>query len=272
MSRLGFTVAPDAAHPFGTENCCVFLPDGTYLEPLGIAQRETCERQAIRGNVFVGRDQAYRFRHGDDGFSAVVFATDDAEKVHKSLRKNGMSAGKMLRFKRVFESPAGEKAEAEFANAFAGDLRAPDMFAFACQRVKWPEMDRSKLTRHANGVKSLREVVLSEVNPTDFQYFLQEIINQRDQFAHSFGLDLNAANATISVLNSDGMRAWFGTDDTDEPERGLKCRGLVLGVRNIDKLRALFEKNGVSFRDIGNRVVVDPEAGQGLILAFEAEK
>jgi len=56
--RLGFTVAPDGKHPFGTENCCVFLEDGTFLEPLGIAQRETCEAKAIKGHTFVANDQA----------------------------------------------------------------------------------------------------------------------------------------------------------------------------------------------------------------------
>ena len=43
LTALGFTVAKDARHPFGTENCCVFLSDGSYLEPLGIANREECE-------------------------------------------------------------------------------------------------------------------------------------------------------------------------------------------------------------------------------------
>jgi hypothetical protein len=43
LTRLGFTVAPDARHPFGTENACVFFADNTYLEPLGVASREECE-------------------------------------------------------------------------------------------------------------------------------------------------------------------------------------------------------------------------------------
>ena len=34
LGRLGFTVAPDARHPFGTENACVFFADKTYLEGL----------------------------------------------------------------------------------------------------------------------------------------------------------------------------------------------------------------------------------------------
>jgi hypothetical protein len=36
LSSLGFIVAPTGIHPFGTENACVFLADGTYLEPLAV--------------------------------------------------------------------------------------------------------------------------------------------------------------------------------------------------------------------------------------------
>lgn len=68
LGKLGFTVAPDARHPFGTENACVFFSDKTYLEPLGVASQEQCEASIADGNVFVARDQAYRFRVGDDGF------------------------------------------------------------------------------------------------------------------------------------------------------------------------------------------------------------
>src|SRR6478735_9325969 len=81
--QLGFTVAADALHPFGTENACVFLADKTYLEPLAVASREDCEAAALVGNVFIARDQAYRFRRGQDGFSAIVLSTNDAAGDHQ---------------------------------------------------------------------------------------------------------------------------------------------------------------------------------------------
>ncbi len=65
LSRLGFTVAADARHPFGTENACVFFRDDTYLEPLAVGSREDCLAAVRAGNVFVARDQAFRFRRGE---------------------------------------------------------------------------------------------------------------------------------------------------------------------------------------------------------------
>ena len=82
LGKLGFTVAPDARHPFGTENACVFFADKTYIEPLGVASVEESEVTAREGNVFTARDQAFRFRCGSEGLSAIAFATADAKHEH----------------------------------------------------------------------------------------------------------------------------------------------------------------------------------------------
>ncbi|RUW46049.1 VOC family protein, partial [Mesorhizobium sp. M8A.F.Ca.ET.021.01.1.1] len=46
LTALGFVVAPTGIHPFGTENCCVFLADGTYLEPLAIGSEQAATEAA----------------------------------------------------------------------------------------------------------------------------------------------------------------------------------------------------------------------------------
>ncbi len=271
LQALGFTVAADAVHPFGTENCCVYFSDNTYLEPLGIAQRETCEAAAIKGNAFVARDQAYRFRHPADGFSAIAFTSHDIKADHKKYVKAGISAGRVVNFKREILDSKGATQTAAFSMSAAGDLRSPDFFYLACQRENLADFDLKKLQRHKNGVKSIREIVLSEVNPSDFQYLLQEVIGQRDQNAHSFGIELQSANVNIAVHSPVGMKAWFGAD-IDQPERGLIGRAIVFGVRNLDKTGEWFEKNEINFHVISNRLIVDPAPGQGAIFAFEAGK
>ena len=61
FERLGFLVAPDAVHPFGTGNACVFFADGRYLEPLAVADRAGLQaRSADEGHLFVARDAAAR--------------------------------------------------------------------------------------------------------------------------------------------------------------------------------------------------------------------
>ena len=265
--QLGFTVAADALHPFGTENACVFLADKTYLEPLAIAKREDCEAAAVAGNVFVARDQAYRFRRGE-GLSAVVLGTDDAVADHGRFRRLGISAGDMLDFSRQMALPDGTQALASFRLAFAADLRAPDFFLFTCQRLQPLPADRSALETHANGVIGLSDVILSEPNPTDFQYLLQEAVDERRVSAHSFGMDIEARNGTrISVLNPAGMAGFFGKD-VSARSRGLRGRAIVFKVADLAETEQRLAANAVSFSRKDNRLIVPEAPGQGVIFAF----
>jgi hypothetical protein len=269
LERLGFTVAPVGIHPFGTENVCVFLHDDSFLEFLAVGQREICEYEARNGNVFVARDQAYRFRNGNEGFSALVMGTHDAELDHQAFVQAGISAGAILNFSRPFVTPDGRQDVAGFRLAFAADLRAPDAFFFTCERVNTPKVDRTALQAHLNGVTGLREVVLSEVNPTDFQYPLQEIINQRDVNAHSFGMDITAANANVTVLTPQGLSSFFGIDSSTS-ERGLRLQAFVLEVRDLAAVETLLANNNIPFEKRGSRLIVHKAPGQGAAIAFEA--
>lgn len=269
LTKLGFTVAPAADHPFGTQNACVYFADQTYLEPLAVSQRETCEAAARSGNVFVKHDQAYRFRRGEDGFSALVFATRDAEGDRARFESAGISAGQNFSFSRPYVNSAGKQAEAQFELAFAADLRAPDAFFFTCQRVKPLDVDRSVLEQHANGVLGISEVVLSERNPSDFQYLLQEVMQQREVTAHSFGLELIAANAGISVLNAAGLKGFFGIEGGTHG-RGLRLRAIVFATEDLSRLKQHLEQAAIDFVEIGQRLVVSAAAGQGAAFAFEA--
>lgn len=267
LSALGFTVAADARHPFGTENCCVFLADGSYLEPLGIANREECEAAARAGNVFVARDQAFRFRRGSDGFSAIAMATDDAPADDARYRGEGLSGGAMLEFSRDMLLPDGESATGSFRLAFAADARAPDFFFFSSQRVVALPSGRKALERHDNGVVALSEVVLSEHNPTDFQYLLQVAADEREVEAHSFGMSVESPRGRITVLNSAGMRSFYGVEPA-AADRGLKGEAVVFRVDDLARCRGQLEKNGVAFEERGGRLVVAPAPGQGAVFVF----
>lgn len=268
LTRLGFNVAPDARHPFGTENACVFFADGTYLEPLAIGHRETCEKAALGGNVFVQRDQAFRFRRGEEGFSAIAFATDDSEADHKAFRKHGISAGRQLKFKRMFVDGKGRESEGEFKLAFCADLRSPDSFFFTCERINAPTMDRKNLASHANGAVSIREIALGEPNPTDFQYLLQEVVNQREINSHSFGNEFVSGNANIGVFNAAGLRAWYGIE-TGCHGRGLRLRAFSVGVKDLKAVKQHLKKSKIKARKLAQRLVVDHAPGQGCVIAFE---
>lgn len=271
LEALGFIVAPRGVHPFGTINECVYFADGTFLEPLAIGHRETAEDASVKGNAFTARDAAYRFRRGQEGFSAIVVGSGDAKADHARFAAAGLSGGNLLDFGRDFITPAGDAARMEFRLAFAADLRSPDFFGFSCQRINVPKSDRSALTAHGNGVLSIRSVVLTEPNPTDFQYLLQELLNEREVDAHSFGMDISAANAKISVLTHDGYEMMFGVR-LHGKERGLRARAIVFGVDDLVMVNRKLDEAGIDRREAMGRTLVDPAPGQGALFAFEEVK
>ncbi|MEM1378299.1 MAG: VOC family protein [Pseudomonadota bacterium] len=254
---LGFTVAPDALHPFGTSNACVFFGDGTYLEPLAVDDAAKCARTAQKGNQFTARDQAFRFRNGDEGFSAIALKSVNADADHKAFQRAGISAGRKLMFGRTFETPNGEKERASFKLAFAADLRAPDFLGFRVQRMKMPAASSSGLTEHANGVTGIAEIIASETNPSDFSDFLQALTGQTVDIAQSSEVTVDLGNVTVRVLTPDMLRDTFGVQATDMG-RGLRLEGIVFNT----------PKPVPNSRKIGRYEIVDRAPGQGAFYAF----
>lgn len=266
--KLGFTVAPKGVHPFGTVNACIYFADGTFLEPLAQADRKAAWETARLGNVFTARDNAYRYRRSDHGFSAVVFGTDDADADHAEFVQEGFSAGAMLDFSRDLANSAGQSDTASFKLAFAADLRAPDCFFFTCQRVNVPDVDRSALQRHANGAVRLKAVILGAPEATSFGEIVRLVSRGVMKDFKDRWFSFEAANATIEMMNNQEIADRFGV--LSSGDRGLQARAIVFGVEDLKATKSYLLSNGVECEKHRGRVFVLPKPGQGAIFAFEA--
>jgi hypothetical protein len=266
LTALGFTVAADARHPFGTENACVFFGDKSYLEPLGIASEEECATTAKAGNQFTARNNAFRFRHGPEGLSAIVMGSSDADGDHAGFRAEGISGGDMLQFSRVMKLPDGSEITPTFKLTFAADLRAPDFHGITCQRINVPPVDRSALEKHANGVSGIKTVVLTEPNPQDFGTFLRQVVGQPELSGSNAGISIQSANTDISVLNVEGVHDY--PELIVSAERGLRGALVVFKVTDLTATETLLASNGVTFNRHHTVLVVPHQPGQGVPLAF----
>ncbi len=269
LTSLGFVVAPDGAHPFGTANCCVYLADGTFLEPLAQADDEAEREAARQGNMFTARDLAYRYRQGDEGFSALVFGTEDAAADHAGFVEAGFSGGSMLDFSRGFTDASGKTDKASFRLAFVGDWRAPDCFFFTCQRVRVPEVDRSVLQMHRNGAIRIKGIVLAARRAHDFIDFVRVATNATSTNEDRGATRIEAANAVLELLESKAMESRFGVSLPTDP--GLRLHAIRFGVREVTETEALLRNAGIAYVKREGRLVVHPAPGQGAIFVFEAE-
>ncbi|CAN7530064.1 VOC family protein [Mesorhizobium caraganae] len=262
LTSLGFIVAPTGIHPFGTENCCVFFADGTYLEPLAIGDEQTAARAIADGNVFVARDRLYRASLGDDGFSAVVLGTGDADADHARYVSAGLSAGDVLSFSRAFTDAAGKSDMASFKLAFAAGLAATDAFLFACERINAPKIDRTALQAHANGVTGIVEIVAVSDAPSAQALLISAVAGSKQESGAVFDL----SNACLTVLDPAAFTARFRLA-AGEPS-DLRFAAIVFSVRSADATASLLAHNSIEHDIAGNDIVVQPASGQGAAFIF----
>jgi catechol 2,3-dioxygenase-like lactoylglutathione lyase family enzyme len=251
---LGFTVAPQGTHPFGTVNACVYFADDTFLEPLAIGDAAKAAGAVENRNVFVGRDALYRRTVGDNGFSALVFKTDDAAADHAGFVENDVSAGPVLDFSRAFVDPAGKSGMVSFRLAFAAEPGSDAAYFFTCQRIDAPAPEgRAALETHRNGVTRIAGVTLSAAHPQAHEAFLSTLANGPVHQTNG-ALSARLGNAHLSVEPSDGP---------------LRLSAIHFAVSDIETAAAALSNGNVAFEREAGRLKVRPAPGQGAAFIFE---
>lgn len=268
LRALGFTVAPVGRHPFGTANSCVYLGDGTFLEPLAVADEMKVEQAIEQGNLFVSRDRAYRMLAGEEGCSALVLASVDAQADDEAFVAAGISAGPMLEFTRPFVDSTGKSDGATFRLAFAADSASPAPYFFTCQRVRSPRVDRSALQEHRNGVSRVGHIWLTADDPAAHLAFLSHFLAteplsiSRDTI--HFALGKTALTVTSPKLLEDAFAIAASSGD------GLRACAIQFECPGVAGLRRLLDADGIEYHVTSGSIVVPPAPGQGATFIFES--
>ena len=256
LTALGFTVAPDGVHPFGTANCCVFFEDGTFIEPLAIADAEQADRSAADGNAFVARDALFRAISGDEGLSALVIKSIDAKADDVRFRSCGISGGPVLDFQRAMIDAVGKSDIAAFSLAFAAEKTSPGAYYFACQRVRSPAVDRRALQQHENGAQAIVGVEARVLNPAQHAAFFDALFEQ----AHR----QSPANEWVWSSGDFSFRL------RDGDNAGVELTEVRFRVADAASLATLLRQRSVAYEAVNATLTVMPAPGQGAIFSFEA--
>lgn len=243
LTALGFTVSPEGTHPFGTSNCCVYFTGGTFLEPLAVTAPDLAAEAAGSGNVFVAHDAGFRHALGEEGLSAIVLSTDDADADHAAFVAAGVSAGDPLTFSRPFTDASGASGTATFRLAFARALSAPEFLLFTCQRIGVPKVDRASLERHANDVSAITSIRAEVAEPVAVA-----------------GLFRAAGVATHSDIRLGDIRI--------ELVRGGGPAAVTFRTADLPRASELLDAAGVVFAEHAGGLGVKAEAGQGADFLF----
>lgn len=256
LSSLGFTVAPQGNHPFGTINACIYFADGTFIEPLAIGDRAVVDKAIADGNNFVQSDRRFRAAAGDEGLSGLVFATTDAEADDREFREAGISGGAMVEFSRPSMDASGRSDIATFLLAFAGTPAAPDLHFFACERRKAPKIDRSQLEKHENGAKAIASVVMTSPRANELAEFLAKAARSKMN-AEASKLSVPLAGCTVQVRE-------------DTQVSSTRFEAIVFHIANILFAKTMFSGRGIVYETRSDGAIRVPAApGQGVDFIFE---
>lgn len=268
LEALGFLVAPDARHPFGTSNACVYFADDTYLEPIAVENEALVDTAIAEGNALLERNRAFRAANGDEGFTALAMASDDAGEDHRRFEAAGVSAGPRFAFSRPFRDSAGKEDVASFDLAFAGSTDLGEGLFFTCQRVNAPQVDRSALQAHPNGVDGIARILFVADEPERFRKLVGEA-SRADRIGKvAGGEEFHAANGLVSVLDETGIKAALGL--APEEADGLCPAAIVFRDRDLDALAQRLAGRDIPCVRHDGLLVVAPAPGQGTVFAFEA--
>jgi hypothetical protein len=179
-----------------------------------------------------------------------------------------MDGGDMLQFSRPMTMPDGAETVAGFKLAFACDLRSPDFFLFAVQRINALPADRSALEAHANGVTGISEIAVVAPDPEAFRAFVETASDGGEIEETSFGLSLAAGQARISLMTPEGLEAYFDSAVLST-DHGLRGSAILFAVADLAVTETHLAANGVTYTRKNNRILVKPAPGQGVLFAFE---
>ena len=254
LAALGFTVAPDARHPFGTGNCCVFFANRTYLEPVTVVDRAAADIAAAKGTVFVRRVKRFNERHGE-GMAMLALKSEDAEADLAAFDAAGFGGGPPFRFTRPATQPDGSSAEIGVVLGFAEDDAAPNAGFFACQHLDAARLYRPELIEHGNGCAGVSAVTAIAEAPETFERFVGAAVGSGEDGA-----------GPVRLMPPDAFREHYGLAAPD-PRRGLLFAAIELEVAGLDRVAAFAGASAIRHDGF---LVVPPAPGLSVALAFRA--
>jgi catechol 2,3-dioxygenase-like lactoylglutathione lyase family enzyme len=264
--RLGFTLTPEARHPFGTKNALVQL-DGAFLELVAIAEPSLIPEPTAQRFSFAGFNRDFLTRQ--EGLSMLVLKSVDANLDQAAFATAGLTIFEPIRFERLARAPDGSERPVGFTLTFTVDRRLRDAGFFTCQHHNPGNFWRPDYQKHANGARRIASAVMVARDPADYHEFLTYFTARHDMISTSLGVEFDTGEGRIQVISPIAYRAEFGGQlEEPDPRRFLACS---LVVADLAATRARLSDNRVEFTERLGRLIVSPAEACGVALAFAGE-
>ncbi|MGH6919155.1 MAG: VOC family protein [Geminicoccaceae bacterium] len=254
MARLGFRPTPLGYHSahMGTANATVMLRNGTYFETLTVLQ-------ATPANADTRAVLAER-----EGLFGLALKTDDAHGAADAFEAAEIAAGGALAFVRPVALPDGVR-DACFTVARTRGEATPGVSLFVCQHHTPGIVWREDYLEQPNGATGLAEVIgiaddLAALEDAYGVIFGERVHGTDDRVA------IAAGEARIMFLSPNAFVERFGAVGEPVSSPRPRLAGLRVQVRDLDRTKALLQRNGVPWTEGAEGcVLVAPDQGCGTL-------
>lgn len=261
-ARMGFTLTPPALHPWGTANRLVQL-QGNFIELLTVA--DPAKMAPPKQGEFAFGPFNKAFLEKREGFSMLVFASDDARRDQAEFAKSGLKTYAPFDFSRKAKLPGGEEVTVGFTLSFVTDNRMPEAGFFACQQHAPQHFWKPEYQSHANGAVAVAEAIMVADEPDALADLFADL-QGKDVVSRTDGaLSVQTARGRIVVLDRWRATERFG----DALPRGPATPHFVayrVAVKDATAARTVLDAAGVPFRAIQDTLQIAASDAFGTVI------
>lgn len=190
--QLGFTVAPEMRHPFGTANRLVMFADN-FLELVGIVDRAQLSGPGLLIDKHLNE-------HGPGAFG-IALNSCDIEADRRTLAARGIEPGPIGGGSRPVPLPDGRQGLARFSTSLIpGPPQLLSLFFFAQQHVPevvWvPEWQQ-----HANGARALTSILFTADTIDGLDVFFERLFGAGSVRNEPRRFTVQAPLGTLAVVH-----------------------------------------------------------------------
>ncbi|MGE0147866.1 MAG: VOC family protein [Parvibaculaceae bacterium] len=263
-AALGFTLTPEARHPFGTGNSLVQF-EGCFLELLSLFEPAKIPEHEEGRFSFAAFNRDFLARR--EGLSMLVLDSADARADVAAFRAAGLRTYETFDFSRRARLPDGREVTVGFSLAFATDPKLPGMAFFTCQQHAPEHFWKPQYQRHPNRALTVLEVSIVAERPADHAPFLSAFCGAPAEPV-SGGITIRTARGNITCMTPERYAESFARPRPG-PHDGPRFGGFTIGVRRMDRLEESISASGLALRKDGpHRAVLSVDVNGSSIAFF----
>lgn len=263
-ARLGFTMTPQAQHPFGTGNILAQL-DGFFLEVLSVTEPENIPEHD--GDNFSFGAFNRDFLKNREGMSMLVMDSTDEEQDRTEYLEKNLHVFEPFEFKRLAKQPDGNSETVGFSLTFVDDPALPDMAFFTCKQWRPDLFWKPEYQSHPNGALNVAEVYVVSKTPENAGSFL-DAFSDGERVSSPDGVTrTTTARGDLVAMTPDIFSNRFPDTISNTENRDAYFAGFSLRVADISATRNCWSDNEIKFEESENGLWVNPENGFGCVIA-----